>query len=154
MNERLTILLASRQLEERPAPDAEVRSAWEKAIATWKSVVPGQLHPESEFTLAYQAGLQAGTAVLRCAGFRARGGDHHFNTFAGVAAVGSGVLGQAGRELEGMRAARHEAVYATRVVLGADDVAELRRRVEQLLGGAYLYLCDSRPALRGVLERP
>ncbi|HEX8903218.1 MAG TPA: hypothetical protein VF771_00075 [Longimicrobiaceae bacterium] len=154
MNERVQILLQSRQLEERSAPDAEVRSAWEKAIATRRSVETTGRYPESDFSLIYQSALQASTAVLRCAGYRTRGGDHHHNTFTGVAAIGAGELSRAGRDLDDMRPVRREAVYATQIAIGADDVAELRQRTDRLFSEAYRFILDSRPALATDLEKP
>jgi len=154
MNDRLEILLQSRQIEERPAPDAEVRSAWEKAVMTRRSVAGMRDFPETEFSIIYTSALQAGTAVLRCAGDRTRGGDHHHNTFAGVAAVGTDDLARAGRDLDSMRSARHEAVYATQIVVDNDDVVDLRRKAGRLFMAAYRFIADSRPALAADLARP
>jgi hypothetical protein len=154
MNERVQILLQSRQLEERPAPDAEVRSTWEKALETRRSVASYGHYPESEFSLIYQSALQASTAVLRCAGYRARGGDHRYNTFTGVAAIGTGELSRAGRDLDAMRPVRHEAVYATQIAIGTDDVAEIRRRADRLFDAAHRFIIDARPGLAADLPKP
>lgn len=67
MNARLQIMLDSRQLEALAAGDDEIAGMWSKAVRTLRSSgVPG-LDADAAYTLAYQAALQAATALVRAA---------------------------------------------------------------------------------------
>lgn len=77
MNPRIQVMLDSRQLEEQVAEDTEVGGMWAKAVRTLRSSEVTGLDPDSAFTLAYQAALQASTSVVRAAEYRVRGEGHH-----------------------------------------------------------------------------
>jgi hypothetical protein len=79
MNARIRVMLDSRDIEELPAPDEEVIGMWGKATRTARSAtVPGlEVDPDAQFTLFYQAALQAATCVVRLAGYRVRGDSNH-----------------------------------------------------------------------------
>jgi hypothetical protein len=100
MNERIQTLLDSRDLEPLEAADEEVLGMWRKAVRTFRSAAAAghEEHPDSRFTLLYQSALQAGTAVVRAAGYRVRTADHHRTVFAAVVALASGALSRAARE--------------------------------------------------------
>jgi len=106
VNSRIQVMLDSRQLEAQPAEDTEVGGMWAKAVRTLRSSEVGGLDPDSAFTLAYQAVLQASTAVIRAAGYRVRGEAHHHHTFSAVAALQLGDLSEAARDLNVIRQKR------------------------------------------------
>jgi hypothetical protein len=108
---RIEIMLASRHIEERPAAEGEVEGMWTKAVGTWESASLAGMKPDAQFTLLYQAALQVSTAVIRAAGYHARGEGHHHHTFAAVAALSLAELSDAARKLNGVRQKRHEAIY-------------------------------------------
>lgn len=147
MTGRLQILVESRRLEVLPAADDEVASSWDKALGSLRSARGPRVEVEPAFTLTYQAALQASAAVLRAAGYRAIGRDHHHSTFAGVAALEEGDLSRLARAIDGMRAERHEAVYASGVVIDADQLAKMREITRRLFAAAYGWLREARPAL-------
>lgn len=126
MNFRIQVMLDSRQLEAQPAEDTEVGGMWAKAVRTLRSSEVEGLDPDSAFTLAYQAVLQASTAVIRAAGYRVRGEAHHHHTFAAVAALGLGDLSEAARDLNVIRQKRHGAVYDWETETGETDLAVRR----------------------------
>lgn len=86
MNARLQIMLESREIEQSPAPGREVAARWRKAVGTWRDAAK-DLGPDSRLTLYYQAALQAATALIRAAGFRVLGTDHHRHTFKALRAL-------------------------------------------------------------------
>lgn len=73
MTSRIEIMLASRHIEERAPADGEVVGMWAKAAGTWDSASLAGMKPDAQFTLLYQAALQVSTAVIRAAGYQARG---------------------------------------------------------------------------------
>lgn len=74
MNERINIMLQSRQIEELAAVDEEVTMVWGKALDTYRASSTPGLTGDPALSLVYQAALQAATAVVRAAGYRVRGG--------------------------------------------------------------------------------
>ncbi len=111
MNERIRIMLRSREIEESAAPDEEVVTVWGKAVETHRASLTPGLTSDPALSLVYQAALQSATAVLRAAGYRVRGSGHHHHTFVAVAALSDGDLSRAARSLDQARQKRHEAVY-------------------------------------------
>lgn len=110
MNARLRIMVDSREIEEAEAPDREVVARWHKAEGTSRDAGK-DLGQESRLTLYYQAGLQAATALVRAAGFRVLGTDHHRHTFEAVHALEAGELSRIAREMNAFRRKRHQAIY-------------------------------------------
>jgi hypothetical protein len=147
MTDRIAILVESRRIEALPAADDEVASSWDKALRSMRSSQAPVLEVEPAFTLAYQAALQAGAAVLRAAGYRAIGRDHHHSIFAGVAALEAGELSRCARAVDAMRAERHEAVYASGVVIDAAQLSRMKEVASRLFAAAHAWLREARPAL-------
>lgn len=147
MTPRLQILVDSRRIEALPATDEEVASAWDKALRTLRSSRVAGLDVEPAFTLAYQAALQGAAAVLRAAGYRAVGRDHHHSIFAGVAALEAGELSHAARAGDDMRMERHDAVYGSTVVVDAAQLAEMHLAADRLFAAALAWLRAERPAV-------
>lgn len=147
MTPRLQILVDSRRIEAMPATDGEVASAWEKALRTLRSSRLEELDVEPAFTLAYQSALQGSAAVLRAAGYRAIGRDHHHSIFAGVAAMDVGELSRAARAADEMRADRHEAVYGSHVVIDPAQLADMHDVGTRLFAAAHAWLVVARPSL-------
>jgi hypothetical protein len=140
VNPRIQIMLDSRQLEESAAEAGEVEGLWRKAVqARASSMVPG-LDPNARFTLVYQAALQAAAAVVRAAGFRARGDAHHHHTFAAVAALDVGEASDAARELNVIRRKRHGAIYDWETQLDEQHVEEIRAQADRLFRHAEPWL--------------
>jgi hypothetical protein len=154
VNPRIQVMLDSRQIEERRAEDAEVAGMWEKAVRSLRSSrVPG-LDADAAFTLAYQAALQASTAVLRTAGYRVRGDGHHHHTFAAVAALALGELSDAARDLNVVRQSRHGAVYDWHARTEEKDLTFLRSAAARLFGEAHSWIAAQRPQLASSLPAP
>jgi multidrug resistance efflux pump len=65
VNLRIQVMLDSRQREAHAAADTEVGGMWAKAVRTLRSSEVAGLDPDSAFTPAYQAALQASTTVIR-----------------------------------------------------------------------------------------
>lgn len=154
MNLRIQVMLDSRQLEAHAAEDTEVGGMWAKAVRTLRSSEASGLDPDSAFTLAYQAALQASTTVIRAAGYRVRGEGHHQHTFAAVAALGLGELSETARSLNVIRQKRHGAVYDWEVETGKDDLAAMKSVGSRLFAEAYRWLCAELPQLAGSLPAP
>lgn len=146
MTPRIKLMLESRQIEEKPAPDEEVRGMWSKAVRTWQGSALPDLDPDSAFTLAYQGALQAATAVIRAAGDRVYGDGHHQHTFDTVAALRAGNLSEAARELNTIRQRRHRAVYDW-TTTEEKDLARLRSAASSLFQHGRGWLRQQRPQL-------
>jgi hypothetical protein len=156
LNTRIRILLDSRDIEELPAEDAEVLGMWGKATRTYRSAgLPGlDDDPDARFTLLYQAALQGATAIVRAAGYRVRGDHNHQITFATVAALASGELSDAARDLNVIRQGRHAAVYDWEATVEGRQLAELQNATAILLREAFVWLGKKRPSLAAALAAP
>lgn len=154
MNPRIQIMLDSRQLEAVSPAAGEVEGMWAKAVRTLGSASLDGLDPDARFTLLYQAALQAATAVIRGAGFRARGDAHHHHTFAAVAALDLGELSNAGRDLNVIRQKRHQAIYDWETALGEHDLAQLGMAAHALFTHARQHLHAGHPALQPLPHDP
>ena len=122
---------------------------WGKATRTARTALVRALDddPDARFTLLYQAALQAATAVVRAAGYRVRGDHNHQITFAALAALGSGDLAEAARDLNVIRQGRHAAVYDWQGTTQANQLLELRAATALLLREAHAWLRAQRPSL-------
>ena len=156
VNPRIRIMLDSREIEELAAEDDEVLGMWGKATRTARTALVAALDHDldARFTLRYQAALQAATAVVRAAGYRVRGDHNHQITFATVAALGSGELSEAARDLTVIRQGRHAAVYDWQATMEKAQVADLRAATSALLHAAHAWLLMKRPLLAGRLTDP
>lgn len=150
MNPRIQVMLDSRQIEPLAADDQEVVGMWSKAARTLRSSAVDGLDPDARFTLAYQAALQAATAIVRAAGYRVRGDGHHQHTFAAVAAFGLGELSEAARDLNVIRQRRHRAVYDWEAT-SADDLDAVRAAANRLFAAGQAWLAVVRPHLADAL---
>jgi hypothetical protein len=154
MTSRIEIMLQSRHLEERPPEDGEVEGMWSKALGSWESSALAGLNPDARFTLAYQAALQASTAVIRAAGYQVRGEGHHYQTFAAVVALSSGELSKTARDLNGIRQMRHGAIYDWQSHLDEHDAEEIRDAAWRLFTHAETWLRARHPAIAPLPTRP
>lgn len=156
MNPRIRIMLDSREIEELAAEDEEVLGMWAKATRTAHTALLDALDddPDARFTLLYQGALQAATAVVRAGGYRVRGDHNHQITFAAVAALGSGDLSEAARDLNVIRQGRHAAVYDWQATTEEAQLVELRTATALLLREAYSWLRTQHPSLAGKLIDP
>lgn len=158
MNPRLRIMIDSRELEQAEAPDREVAARWRKAAETYRDA--GQdLGADSRLTLYYQASLQAATALVRAAGFRVVGADHHRHTFEAVRARDAGELSRVAREMSAFRRTRHQAIYDWDDAPPdhGDEGASLEAlagNVGRMLELGYAWLLDARPALHAEITPP
>jgi hypothetical protein len=154
---RIRRLLEDRDLAEQAADDAEIAGFWRKALRAYRdSNVPG-LSPQGSFNAAYEAALDAATALVREAGYRVQSRTrHHWAAFYAVQGLEDPVLEELGTDLDATRTERHENVYRPE----DDEALAERRRDElhqilgQLVPAAYRVLLERRPMLRGVLEDP
>jgi hypothetical protein len=147
VNPRIQIMLDSRQIEEEAAVPGEVEGLWRKALQTRASSTVAGLDPNARFTLVYQAALQASAAVVRAAGFRARGDAHHHHTFAAVAALELGEASDAARDLNVIRRRRHGAIYDWETQLEEQHVEEIRGAADRLLTHAGPWLRTLHPTV-------
>lgn len=147
MNSRIQIMLESRHLEEAAPAVGEVEGLWRKAGQTFASSVISELDPAAQFTLTYQAALQASMAVLRSAGLRVRGEAHHHHTFAGVAALDLSEISEAARDLNLIRRKRHDAIYDWETHLEAKHVEEIRSAARRLFAHAEPWLRRDHPGI-------
>ena len=91
---------------------------------------------------------------VRAAGFRVRGDHNHQITFAVVAALGSGDLSEAARDLNVIRQGRHAAVYDWQATTEAAQLVEPRAASAMLLREGHAWLRAQRPSLTGKLIDP
>lgn len=114
---RIRRLLEERDLEERPAPDQEIASYWRKALRAHRdSRVPG-LSPHGAFNAAYEAALDAATALVREAGYRVSSHTrHHWAAFYAVQGLGDPELDRIGGDLNGTRTNRHHTSTGRRTI--------------------------------------
>jgi HEPN domain len=146
---RIERLLEARNLEEVWADDAEVVAIWAAALREWSDAsVPG-LSVAGAFTHVYQAAFRAATAVLRAAGYRARGalGGHHYVTFYAIGGLGDETLERLGDTLQNIRGGRHTALYGDDEELSPEDLESARHHVSQLLVVAHRRLTTARPGI-------
>lgn len=157
MNARLQIMVDSREIEAAEAPDREVAARWRKAVGTYRDAGK-DLGPDTKLTLYYQAALQAATALVRAAGFRVLGTDHHRHTFEALRAMDAGELSRIAREMNAFRRSRHQAIYDwdDALAAGAADEAagpgELARKVSRMLELGYAWLVANRREAAGDAE--
>lgn len=154
--QRIERLLEARNLEEAPADDTEVTAIWAAALREWSdAAVPG-LSVAGAFTHVYQAAFRAGTAMVRAAGYRARGavGGHHYVTFYAVAALGDQELQRIADAVQNIRGGRHTALYGDEEELEPDDLDAARMHVAALLGEVRQWLVSTRPLLADRLGLP
>ena len=147
-------MVESRQLEELPAPDAEVIGMWAKAVRSFRSSSLPELDRDASFTLAYQAALQLAMALVRAAGYRARGEAHHHHTFVAVAALGLGEMSESARDLNVVRQRRHSAIYDWEGATSDHDLATIRASTLRLFAAGRVWLASARPALTPGLADP
>lgn len=149
-------LLEARSLEEVPAEDAEVAAIWAAALREWSdALVPG-LSVAGAFIHVYQAAFRAAVAVVRAAGYRARGavGGHHHVTFYALAALSDGELARLANVMQGIRGGRHTALYGDEEELDTEELGSARMHVQQLLREVHRWLGERRPPLASGLAPP
>lgn len=113
---RIDRLIEARNLEEVPADDAEVAAIWATALREWSDATVAGLSVAGAFTHVYQAAFRAATAVLRAAGYRARGalGGYHYVTFYAIGGLDDRELERIGDAMQDIRGGRHTALYGER----------------------------------------
>lgn len=131
---RIARLLEGRAIEEVEPEEREILAYWGKARRAAVDSRLEDLSIEGAFDRAYQAAFLLATALVYAAGYRVRGrgGGHHVNTFYALGALGSEELARSGNELDGLRSARHGAMYDPWIELDEADVRRLRTAVERL----------------------
>jgi hypothetical protein len=158
MNARLQIMVDSREIEEAEAPGREVLARWRKAVGTYRDA-ERDLGRDSRLTLYYQAALQAATALVRAAGFRVLGTDHHRHTFEAVRALEAGELSRIAREINAFRRSRHQAIYDWDDVpadapQGEAELEKLAGEVGRMLELGRDWLAANRPDIAGEIDPP
>ncbi|HWK89185.1 MAG TPA: hypothetical protein VNP72_04295, partial [Longimicrobium sp.] len=109
---------------------------------------------DAAFTLAYQAALQAATAVVRAAGYRVKGEGHHHYTFAALAALGLDAVSAASRDLNVIRQRRHAAIYDWQAKTSEQDLAFLRAATARLFAAGRGWLILQRLSLASLPPLP
>lgn len=147
---RIERLLDGGQLQEITAPDADVASLWEKAVASARDARNPANSPDNQYVLGYQALLQMGTAVLAAAGYRTRGAQgHHANTFYAVAAFGIEGLEEIDTRTERIRKMRKLSAYEPGSPT-PEQLSGLRTLIDATLPAARDWLTRARPGTRFV----
>lgn len=147
MTKQLEILAESRRIEPVAVVPGEIISAWETAVETLRDSVLEGMSNRTAVTVTYQAALQCCAAVLRGAGYRTIGRDHHHNSFAGVIALEAGDVSQAARDIDRMRLVRHDAVYGIEVTIKPEQVQRMREVTARLFVAAHAWLAKAYPGL-------
>jgi hypothetical protein len=73
VNPTLDRYLSARQLDQLPAPDAEVLSFWEKSLGAYADARNASSSLDNRLLRAYDAARLAALAIVRAAGFRPKG---------------------------------------------------------------------------------
>lgn len=128
-----------------------VVALWNKAVATAGDSLVATLSPDNALQLAYQAQLQAATAMLHARGLRVRSrSKHHYvaiSTARELATTdGAADLARALTTLDGVRADRAIAVYEPDPASPA-SAAHARSAMATLLPNALVWLQRTVPAL-------
>jgi hypothetical protein len=141
--------LAARRLEERAADDAEVLGFWRKALQAYGDARNASASLENRFLRAYDAGRIAALAIVRAAGYRAKGSEsHHFVTFdVARSLVGDVGLASALNEMNGLRTLRHTVEYEPEDDVHADAVDAAVHVAEKVIDLGAKHLREARPSL-------
>ncbi len=156
MNPRIRVMVDdSRELEELASDGAEIAAMWRKAVRSFHDSRMEGLAVDSAVVLAYQAGLQTATTLVRAAGYRVKDTPkgHHRIAFEALIALGVPRISELGRHLNAFRPTRHAAMY------DAEPESEARRTeidgiVGRLLPLAYHWLRSYRPEIAEALDSP
>jgi hypothetical protein len=133
-----------------------VVALWNKAVATAGDSLVATLSPDNALQLAYQAQLQAATAMLHARGLRVRSrSKHHYVAIATArelaATDGAADLARAMVTLDGLRTDRAIAVYEPDPASPA-SAAHARSAMATLLPNALAWLLRTVPALAPLLH--
>jgi hypothetical protein len=131
-------LVQDRSLIRHSFDDEQVAGYWTKALASLADAQAHGLSVEGAYLCAYTAALQAALAVLAAHDLKVRGTSNHYMTFHALQKL-SAALRECGLRFDGLRLARHQAIYEPE-----HDEAEM----EELLGRAMDALRAGLPACR------
>lgn len=147
-------LIDAREMEAVEPDPERIASLWEKALASNADSRMG-LSADNAVTLAYQAGLQACSALREAHGYRTKGATsgHHFRTFYAVSALGYPALENVGVRSESMRASRVRSTYGAGS-LGGDDVRRIHEWLNELLPAVHVALVDTASSICPELPPP
>ena len=152
---RIERLIEARSME-AVSPDPEkVMVLWEKALASSRDSRFLGMSADNAVSLAYQAGLQAASALLEGAGYRPKGAGpgHHHNLFYAVSALGHAGLESADVDAERIRRKRKASFYDP-VEATEEDVREIHAWLDALLPRVWAALAERMPNHAGRLPRP
>ncbi len=138
---RIQLLIDDKQMDVVTPAIVDVAVRWKKALASNKDARIPAISPDNAISLGYQAAMQAASALLEMAGYRARGstGGHHHNTFYAVAALRLPGLEDLDVDSERIRKMRSSSFYAVHEAKPS-DVKALVNWLDSIL-----------PAMRGAL---
>jgi hypothetical protein len=151
---RIQRLLDDRTLEAVEPDSEKIATLWAKAVASNSDSRKG-LSADNAITLAYQAGLQACTALLEARGYRTKGasGGHHQRTFYAAAARGYEKLSDVDIASERVRKQRTKSFYGA-AQQDETDAERLHAWLDALLPAVYEALGKAAPAVHRDLTQP
>ncbi len=115
----------------QPTSREEIQELLRLAARSMSDACISGLSTNGKFKLAYEAALQLSSIPLRCAGYRSRGGSHHWSVFH----VLPEVMGEEAVEIadyfQACRGKRSAATYHRASVVTEAESNELVREVEE-----------------------
>ena len=155
MNTTVLKHLEARRLEARSADDAEVLGFWQKAVTAYHDARNASSSLHNRLLRAYDAGRIAALAMVRAAGFRARGAEsHHYVTFdVARSLVDDPELRAALDEMNGVRTLRHDVEYEAADEVDEEGVRTAVEVAERVINLGADHLRAARPALREQLRK-
>lgn len=150
-------LLEEGLLEEVEVASEAIVALWERAIEEWRGARAGaRLSNTIRARLAYTAGFQLATAILRASGLRVRGsaGRHHWATFYALRGFDDSDLDRWGAAFDGHRELRHRALYEPEARVVADEWDRLKEDVAAFFDDARRHIVERIPEIEDRLTVP
>lgn len=149
MNATIQNHLEARRLESRPAADAEVLGFWEKALVAYQDAGNTSSSLDNRLIRAYDSARIAALSIVRCAGYRTRGGDgHHYVTFdVARSVVIHPDLRRALDDMNALRKERHAVEYEAENTVSEDILASAVRHARVVISLGAAHLRAERPAI-------
>ena len=151
---RIQRLIESRDMEAIEPDPERVAGLWEKALASNEDSRKG-LSPDNAISLAYQAGLQACTALLEAHGYRTKGSNpgHHYRVFYATSGLGYTELSDVHTTSEKVKTERTKSFYSGDPQ-DAAQVDALHEWLEGLLPAVHSALTRAASGLPITLRKP
>lgn len=142
-------------LEARGAGDEMIVAFWRKALVALGDARLASASLDNRLLRAYDAGRIAALTIVRCAGYRTKGGDgHHYATFdVARSLVEDADLRSALDEMNGIRTLRHDVEYEPEDEVDAETVATTVAVASRIINGGAQHLRAARPSISARLKK-